>query len=208
MRFTKGIDFTFPDVELAPGAFCLVVKDREAFEARYGPGLPIAGQYTGSLDNGGERIELRDALGAIIHSFRYRDDWFEIADGSGFSLTAIDPAGTAANLWGSRDAWRASAESGGSPGRDDRGDIPAAGTVVINELLANSAGVGPDWIELHNTTDQPVDIGGWFLSDNGDDLTRYRIADGTVLRRTGSSCSMRPSTSATPTIPAVAGRSA
>ena len=97
---------------------------------------------------------MRDALGAVIHSFRYRDDWFEITDGSGFSLTVADPAGTLVDLWDSRNAWRPSAAAGGSPGRDDSGDIPAAGTVVINELLANSAGVGPDWIELHNTTDQ------------------------------------------------------
>ncbi len=181
VRFTKGIDFTFPDLPLAPGAFCLVVKDREAFEARYGPGLPLAGQYTGSLSDSGERVELCDALGTIIHSFAYSDDWFKITDGSGFSLAVADPAGTAAELWGGRDTWRPSARSGGSPGWHDSGDVLAAGTVVINELLANSAGVGPDWIELHNTTDQPVDIGGWFLSDDGDDLTRYRIAEGTIL---------------------------
>jgi len=185
VRFTKGIDFTFPDVELSPGAFCLVVKDREAFEARYGPGLPIAGQYTGSLSNSGERIELQDALGAVIHNFQYRDDWFDITDGAGFSLTVADPAGTPVSFWGNRSAWRPSAASGGSPGSDDSGGVPALGTVVIDELLANSAGVGPDWIELHNTTDQAVNIGEWFLSDDGDDLTRYRIADGTVLPPNG-----------------------
>jgi hypothetical protein len=181
VQFTRGIRFTFPDVELAPGAFCLVVNDRETFEALYGPGLPIAGEYTGRLSNSGERIELRDALDEVILDFRYRDDWFDITDGMGFSLTVVDPAGTLAHLWGSRNTWRPSARAGGSPGFDDRDEVPAPGTVVINELLANSAGLGPDWIELHNTSNRAVDIGGWFLSDNRNELTRYQIAEGTVL---------------------------
>ena len=31
--------------------------------------------------------------------------------------------------------------------------------MVINELLANPAGQGSDWIELYNTTDQAIDVG-------------------------------------------------
>ncbi len=181
VRFTKGIDFTFGDVDLAPGAFCLVVKDRKAFEARYGSGLPVAGQYSGSLLDSGERIELCDALGTVIHSFEYRDNWFDVVDGLGFSLTVADPVGTDPALWGGSAYWRPSAASGGSPGRDDSGLVPDAGSVVINEVLANSSGVGPDWIELRNTTDESVDLSGWFLSDDRDDLMRYRIAGGTVL---------------------------
>lgn len=53
-------------------------------------------------------------------------------------------------------------------------------TVVINEVLANS-GTSPDWIELHNRTQSPIDIGGWFLSDDGTNLTKYRIPPGTIL---------------------------
>ena len=43
VQLTKGVRFTFPDLQLAPHAFCLVVKDRAAFEARYVPGLPVVG---------------------------------------------------------------------------------------------------------------------------------------------------------------------
>ncbi|RYD35226.1 MAG: hypothetical protein EOP86_09030 [Verrucomicrobiaceae bacterium] len=53
-------------------------------------------------------------------------------------------------------------------------------TVVINEVLANS-GAGSDWIELHNRTNAAIDIGGWFLSDSGTDLAKYRIPVGTVI---------------------------
>lgn len=185
VRFTKGVDFTFRDFELAPGAYCLVVQNPEVFERRYGSGLPVAGRYAGSLSDSGERIELVDALGRAIHSFKYRDDWFDFTDGQGFSLTAVDPAGTPAASWGSRSAWRASAAAGGSPGWDDSDAVPAPGTIVINEVLANSSGVGPDWVELRNTTDRVVDIGGWFLSDDRDDFNKYQIAEGTAVPANG-----------------------
>ncbi|MHC4912740.1 MAG: lamin tail domain-containing protein, partial [Planctomycetota bacterium] len=54
-------------------------------------------------------------------------------------------------------------------------------TVVINEVLAHSHGTAPDWIELYNTTDANIDIGGWFLSDNSGNRTKYEIAPGTSI---------------------------
>ena len=53
-------------------------------------------------------------------------------------------------------------------------------TVVISEVLANS-GAASDWIELHNRTGAPVNIGGWFLSDSASDLAKYRIPPGTIV---------------------------
>jgi len=57
-------------------------------------------------------------------------------------------------------------------------------TVVINEILANS-GPASDWIELHNRTVSPIDIGGWFLSDSGSNLLKYRIPLGTIIPAQG-----------------------
>jgi len=119
VRFTNGIDFTFPSTELAPGGYCLVVKDLAAFKAKYGSSLPIAGQYSGSLANSGERIELVDALGTTIHNFRYEDDWYDSADGDGYSLTIINPANPDLDTWSQQTAWRASAQRNGSPGKAD-----------------------------------------------------------------------------------------
>jgi hypothetical protein len=178
VKFTRGVDFTFPSVDLAPGAHVLVVADMAAFGARYGVGLPVAGQYSGRLNNAGERIELQDAAGQVIHDFRYRDGWYDLTDGLGFSLTVKAPAATDPTAYGDKGVWRPSAAAGGSPGYDDSDRITALGTVVINELMA--AG-GVDWIELYNTTDQAVDIGGWFLSDSAGNLTKYEIAAGTIL---------------------------
>jgi len=118
VQFTNGVDFTFGDMTLQPNKYILVVKDLNAFTAKYGQGLPIAGTYAGSLDNAGERIRLEDAVGKVIHDFQYSDGWYDITDGSGFSLTVKDPAGIGADPGspGSKSLWRASANIGGSPG--------------------------------------------------------------------------------------------
>jgi hypothetical protein len=116
VRFSDGIDFTFPSVELAAGACCLVVADITAFEARYGPERPVVGEYGGRLANGGERIELLDAIGRTIHSFTYEDRWHDTTDGWGYSLTIVDPHSADLDLWSQASGWRASANVGGSPG--------------------------------------------------------------------------------------------
>jgi hypothetical protein len=119
VRFCDGIDFTFPDISVGPTEYVLVVKDRRAFETRYGPGLPVAGEYSGSLSNAGERIELQDALGTTIQAFAYEDTWYAATDGQGYSLTANDPVATDPNGWSQKAAWRPSTSRGGSPGRAD-----------------------------------------------------------------------------------------
>lgn len=141
----------------------------------------IAGEYTGWLNNAGERIELQDALGQTILNFRYEDGWRDITDGDGFSLTIIDPNNADPNSWSEKDSWRASAYIGGSPGWDDSGIVPNPGAVVINEVLAHSDSYPNDWIELYNTTAEDINISGWFLSDNDSNLMKYEIAAGTTI---------------------------
>ena len=181
VRFTKGMDYTFPAFVLPAGGYCLLVKDITAFEARYGANLPVVGQFVGSLSNAGERIELVDAAGTIIQSFEYKDGWFELTDGIGFSLTVRNPQTAGGSALDNKSGWRPSSQAGGTPGSDDPSILPEPGAVVINELLANSAGGGSDWIELYNMTNAAIDVGGWFLSDDANDLTKYQIAAGTVI---------------------------
>ncbi|MFC1634384.1 lamin tail domain-containing protein [Planctomycetota bacterium] len=181
VRFTNGFDFTFPVLDLAPGEYTVVVQNRDTFGARYGGNINIAGQYSGRLNNAGERITLIDALGQTILDFSYRDGWRSLTDGEGFSLTLIDPANPDLSSWNDKDAWRASAYIGGSPGQGDSVILPDPGDVVINELLANSPGGDPDWIELYNTTGAAIDLGGWFLSDSIGNLFKYEIAPGTTI---------------------------
>jgi hypothetical protein len=123
VKFTEGVHFTFGDGTLEPGKALLIVKDVNAFTAKYGQGLPIAGVYSGSLDNGGETLQLQDAAGKIIHEFSYSDNWYKATDGAGFSLTVKDPmdGGSLSNALGQKQAWRPSTRIGGSPGEDDIG---------------------------------------------------------------------------------------
>jgi len=181
VRFTNGIDFTFPGIELAPGEYVVVAQDRDAFEARHSTRINLGGEYVGGLSNAGERITLEDAAGQMILDFSYSDRWRALTDGDGFSLTIIDPANPDPNGWDEKDSWRASAYAGGSPGHDDSGILPNPGDVVINELLANSPGGDPDWIELHNATESAIGIGGWFLSDSNNNPFKYAIAPGTTI---------------------------
>jgi len=184
VKFTNGIDFTFPNEVLGAGDYVIVAKDPAVFAVRY-PDIPAdvntLGPYYGRLDNGGERIELEDANGQTILNFRYRDGWRSITDGRGFSLTIIDPTNSDPNSWEEKDSWRASAYPGGSPGADDSDDTHNPGSIVINEVMAHSHDYAPDWIELYNTTGSSIDIGGWFLSDSDSNLMKYEIANSTVI---------------------------
>ena len=74
----------------------------------------------------------------------------------------------------------------GNGGEDTRHHVPGTRNhepVVINEFLAKTTTPDAgDWIELYNRSDQPVEISGMFLSDDPDDLPRFRIPDGEVLQ--------------------------
>jgi hypothetical protein len=45
-------------------------------------------------------------------------------------------------------------------------------SIIINEVNTHTD-PDRDWIELYNTTGSTVDVSGWFLSDNTDDLMKY-----------------------------------
>jgi hypothetical protein len=184
-KFTDGIDFTFPDMVLGSGQHVLVVQTQAVFEATYGTGLNIAGEFTAgsALNNGGEEIVLRDAAGREIHDFDY-NDWYPATDGRGASLCIINAASTNLTLWDEKAGWQASADAG-NPGADSPANVAANGAIVINEILTHTDLPDGDWIELHNTTTSPINIGGWFLSDNIDDLKKYQIAAGTSIPADG-----------------------
>jgi hypothetical protein len=118
VAFVNGIQFNFSDAgvsRLGVGQFLLLVKNKGAFEKRYGSGLPVAGEYSGKLDNSGEKIEAVNARQELVLSFSYgvKAPWPATPDGLGPSLEVIDAAGDL----NSASNWRASAISGGSPGK-------------------------------------------------------------------------------------------
>ena len=183
----NGVYFSFNDSSihtphlLAPGQYIVVVKNDLAFRSRYGDSIYVAGRYDGSLDNGGEAISLLDPAAAPILQFTYNDAWFPITDGEGFSMAVMDENEADLSVWNTRNGWRPSSAVGGTPGASDTFTVPGTGAIVINEVLAHSHAGDPDWIELHNTTAAPIDIGGWYLSDDNNDLKKYEIPLGTSI---------------------------
>jgi hypothetical protein len=183
-----------PETILGPGERILVVKDRAAFEAFYGTGHNIAGEFwNGGLSNAGERILLEGRLGEPILDFKFSDGWYDQTDGEGFSLVlreGIDK-NTPRSAWGDKGTWRASGFSGGSPGSDVVTPVGSRqeyepDSIRINELLSHTdASSTGDWVELHNTTDAAIDISGWYLSDSGNNLRKFRIPDNTVIAAHG-----------------------
>ena len=187
--FTEGIYYTFPDgVSLLPGGYVILAKDPQAFASRFTlpQGVAVLGGYDGQLSNSGEELILQDAEGNVIHQFKYDNDWYPLTDGQGFSLTKHDPTGSPLTSWNDKLGWRASSSREGSPGLDDPGWGIAPGSIVINEILAYDPG-RPDWVELFNTTDEPIPLGGWFLSDRNsdDDRRRYYQIPPTVVLPAG-----------------------
>lgn len=162
VTFTEGIEFTFGLVTLPAGGRAVVVKDADAFGARY-PSVTPAGVFSGSLDNGGEQIALQSAGGSLILDLTYDDagQWSGRADGNGSSLELVDTAGSDADP----DNWRSSSEFNGSPG------VAGAGPdnrIVINEVLTHTDLPETDAIEIFNTTGGSINIGGWVITDNND----------------------------------------
>lgn len=128
LRFSDGVTFSFAGsavTSLGPGEFALVVRHAAAFAARYGTGLPVAGEYTGNLSNGGEQVTLSFALGEPIHDFAYSDlpPWPAAADGPGYALVLVDPASVPDHS--SPSSWTAGNVVGGTPGAPEP---PAPGT--------------------------------------------------------------------------------
>ena len=61
--------------------------------------------------------------------------------------------------------------------------LGAPGDVIITEIFANpndSFGDRPEFVEIYNTTDQPIDISGWMVRDE-DATPSAPFPQGTIL---------------------------
>ena len=183
LRFTNGIDFTFTATSgvtrLQPGERALVVRNQEAFRARY-PGVTgVAGAFSGSLKNDHQRLTLLGPVMETIFDVTYNQDWARLTDGFGFSLVLQNETTTADQLAdGSR--WRASAGLGGSPGEPDPAPQPVP-TIYVNEVVTNPAPGAEDAVELFNPLEVSVDISGWWLTDDFRQPKKFHLPTGTVI---------------------------
>jgi hypothetical protein len=182
VKFVTGVEFNFTGsaiTSLAPGQRVLVVKDVAAFTARYGSGLPVAGAFSGQLDNRGERLRLLDATNEEILDFDYNNSWYPITDGAGFSLVIVDE-NAEPDLWDSKIQWRPGGRLGGAPGTEDP-ELPPIAPIVINEILTHTDLPAIDTVELFNPTAASVSLGGWFLTDDFGTPKKYRIPNTNIV---------------------------
>ncbi len=125
VRFTKGVDYDFKNADpssIGPGERVLLVRNRDAFVARYGEGLPVIGEYLDSkLDNNGERLKLSFGAGIAIRDMDYDhgNGWPELGKGQSLSLVDTETL-TDHALAGS---WGVSTSEGGTPGLPDDGVV-------------------------------------------------------------------------------------
>ncbi|MCA9196764.1 MAG: lamin tail domain-containing protein, partial [Planctomycetales bacterium] len=176
MQLVDGVQFGFDGQILPGGQRGVVVRNQAAFVARYGNSPLVLGQYDGTLANGGERIRMLDAAGERIADFEYGDGnaWPLSADGVGASLELVFST-TDAHLMSKHDAWRASLDSGGSPGISAATPVP----VAIERIVANG---NADQVVLFNSSNATIDVSGWQVSDSADVLDKFKISAGSTIR--------------------------
>jgi len=181
--FSSGIIYSFPaGSAIAGNDFIVLVSNIPNFKIKY-PGVTPFGNYLGGLKGKGEAVTLADNRNndsLIITSVNYNDNspWPVTADGHGFSIvpTNNNPNRNQNNSWD----WRSSKNSGGSPGADD--PSPIWYEIIINEVLPHTDLPQLDAVELFNPGIVEVPIGGWYLTDDRNNVFKYQIPVGVTLK--------------------------
>jgi hypothetical protein len=140
----QGVDFTFPGgTVLGPGGYAVVAKDRAAFGAAYGTGIPLVGEYAGTLSPGGETLSLikpgaapdQDLVVSTV-SYQAGPPWPATIDGS--SLQLIDPAQENSRVAN----WTAVSSNTNTPSAPQWQYVTATGTATTSRLYIYMASAG------------------------------------------------------------------
>lgn len=101
LQFSNAVAFVFGDELLDPGERILVVENTSAFTNAF-PGVQarVAGQWSGRLDNAGDRLVVFHT-GSILHDISYLPvaPWPMEANGVGASLEYIGGPSSTASSW-------------------------------------------------------------------------------------------------------------
>jgi hypothetical protein len=170
VQIAGGIQFVFPaGTILAPGERLLVVEDQGNFKSRYGNGLPIVGEWTGALSNGGEQLIILASDLSEVQNFEYSDDWYAVTDGNGSSMEVVDTEGD----YSSASNWRPSVAINGTPAAD------AAGYNVA-DFNRDRTVDGADYAVFKSNFGLSIDVLSTHADANGDGVVN--LADYTVWR--------------------------
>ncbi len=168
---------------IPPGGFLVLVENDTFFTAIYPEVTNYISNLAFGFSSGGEQIQLSTHQGCLIDVVDYEAiaPWPIAAAGDDATLSLTD-----SSLDNSlAESWEASGNATGTPGEANTNICEGVDSgIVINEINYNSPltfDTG-DWLELHNTTNSPVDLSGWQLHDN---LKAYEIPLNTIIPANG-----------------------
>jgi len=155
----QPMQFTFPEgTALEPGAYLVLEGPDSAEEVHFDFGL-------GRDDS----LALVDAAGEAVDATAWTDgdapegmSWARIPNGQGDFATTAPP----------------------TPGAENQ-ELVWDSEVVLNELVAQDADGGPDWVELYNRGLQALALDGWGLSDDPAQPFQFTFPEGSVIEPTG-----------------------
>jgi hypothetical protein len=125
-RFSSGFTYEFAAdaVPLNPGEYVVVARNLADFGSRYDTtGMRVVGPFGGSLGDRSDALVFSGPVGERVFTATYQNTWYPETDAQGRSLVLRDVA-SSPDTWDSAEAWGASAEINGSPGRPDSGGVP------------------------------------------------------------------------------------
>jgi hypothetical protein len=181
-EISGGISYKFAqNSTVEANGLIVIASDSEKFKKLYG--FSPLGQFSGNLSNGEENITLNNPFGSTIAKIKYNKGgvWYNAADGSGYTLVTSNYLVN--QLDDTKSNWRVSTNWLGSPGADDPNATDT--TIVISEVLANSKKPFVDAIEFYNPNSFQVNIGNWYLSDEIDKPSKWKIPSGTIIQPKG-----------------------
>jgi hypothetical protein len=168
--------FEFADnTFIGANEYMIIATDVAAFEQVYPVVSNVIGPMVFSLGNVTDQVSLIKPNGEIVISYSYSDqDGYDLlcSAGCGHSRGHLP---TATNYAASQ--WYLECENG-SPGE---AFVPCEYPVMLSEINYNSSSADDsgDWIEFHNSTDVDMDISGWSVRDENDNV--FVVPAGTTL---------------------------
>lgn len=166
---TDGEDplkYALPSRLLAPGECLVLFCDRQAGEWHTGFGL-----------SAGETVRLTGP------DFRYSEPVVCVSAGDGCSLLRQEDGGEVFYRSGEVSMGYENTEEG----RRQFAAASAPAGLQLSEILASNTeslrgpyGTCSDWVELYNASEEPVNLAGWYLSDDADDLRKGALPEQTL----------------------------
>lgn len=195
-----GIGFTFPNgAILGPSEYFVVVEDLAAFTSLYGNISNVIGQYTGALNNLGEKISLKIPAKSpspeyVIEEVYYEPNlpWAIEANGTGASLQRINPYEECTRVvnWTAVNPLISTSLSLATPGKPNsvlntNYFVPS---IFINEIqtkningIVSSTGKRTPWVELYYPGNGFIAISNIYISDNLDEPFKWQLPDGKII---------------------------